>query len=233
MITVTVFPTAFGVPNPSPFCMKVEILLKIAGLPYELAVESNPEKGPKGKIPFIRDGAELIGDSTFIQRHIETNYHVDFDKGLSTDQRATAHAFARMCEERLYWCLVYGRWIEDANWSKVKAAFFSELPPVVRSLVPSIGRRHIRAALKRQGLGRHDRNEIYGLGKADVDALAARLATKSFMMGDAPSSLDAVAYPIVEGLMIEELPSPLLDAIKAHSNLVAYKDRCRALWFPD
>jgi glutathione S-transferase len=233
MITAVHFPRAFGIPNPSPFCMKVEILLKMAGLPYENEIENDPRKGPKGKIPFIRDGAEVIGDSAFILKHLETKYGVDFDAGLTPEQRAIAHAFARMNEERLYWCLVYSRWIEETNWPKIRKFFFADLPPVIRTLVPAVARKGVRAGLNGHGIGRHSRAEIYALGAKDIDAIAAFLGSKPYMMGDTPTSLDACTYPFIEGLLIEDMPSPMLSAIKAHPNLVAYNDRCRARWFPD
>jgi glutathione S-transferase len=233
MITAVQFPTAFGIPNPSPFCMKVEILLKMTGLPYETEVESNPTKGPKGKIPFIRDGGEVIGDSTFIQQHLETRYGADFDAGLGAQERAIAHAMARMCEERLYWCLVYSRWVDENNWPVISKFFFAGLPPVVRTIVPILSRRGVRAGLNGNGIGRHSRDEIYRLGMKDLDALAAHLGSKPFMMGEAPTSLDAVAYPYIEGLTVKEMPSPLMTTIETHPNLIAYRDRCRALWFAD
>ena len=34
MITLYTFGPAFGLPDPSPFVMKAEVLLKMAGLPY-------------------------------------------------------------------------------------------------------------------------------------------------------------------------------------------------------
>jgi glutathione S-transferase len=74
MITLIHFPRAFGVPNPSPFCMKVEILLKMAGLPYEEIISSDPRKGPKGKLPAITDDGVMIGDSDFIQQHLTRKY---------------------------------------------------------------------------------------------------------------------------------------------------------------
>ena len=231
MITAYVVAPAFGVPNPSPFCMKVEILLQMAGLPYETRIEWDPRKAPKGKMPFIRDGDQLIGDSNFIQQHVETKYGVDFDKGLDTQQRAISHAFARMAEERLYWCLVYSRWVEDNKWPMVKAALFSNLPPLIRLIGPAVARKGVRTSLHGHGLGRHSRAEIYALGEKDIAAIAAQLGTNAFMMDDSPTSLDALLYPFVENLMIDELPSPLLTAIKRHDNLLAYRNRCRSLWY--
>jgi glutathione S-transferase len=231
MITLTHFPRAFGVPNPSPFCMKVEILLKMAGLPYDEVITSDPRKGPKGKLPAITDDGVTIGDSDLIQHHLARKYGVDFDAGLSVQERAIAHAFSRMGEERLYWCLVYSRWLEDRNFPKVRTFFFGGLPPVVRTIVPMIARRQVRASFNGQGLGRHSQDEIYAFGKRDIDAIAAQLADKPFLMGNALSSADAAIVPILTGLLIPEMRSPLMDAVEAHPELIAYVARCRALWF--
>jgi glutathione S-transferase len=142
------------------------------------------------------------------------------------------HAFARMGEERLYWCLVYSRWVEDAHFPKVRQFFFGGLPPVIRSIVPTIARRQVRASLNGQGLARHSRAEIYALGIRDIDAIAAQLGSKPFLMGANPSSADAAVYPILTGLMIPEMRSPLMGAIERHPNLIAYVAGCRARWFP-
>ena len=81
MITLESFGPAFGLPDPSPFVTKVEMLLKMAGLPYAVDT-SGFNKAPKGKLPYIIDNSETIADSTFIRWHIETKYNIDFDRGL-------------------------------------------------------------------------------------------------------------------------------------------------------
>ena len=47
------FPSAWGLPNPSPFCMKLEVFLRLAEIPYEIVTWPDPRKAPKGKLPFI------------------------------------------------------------------------------------------------------------------------------------------------------------------------------------
>ena len=89
MITLEGFGPAFGLPDPSPFVTKAEMLLKMAGLPY--AVDTGGfNKAPKGKLPYIIDNGEIIADSTFIRWHIEREYNIDFDRGLSAEQREIA-----------------------------------------------------------------------------------------------------------------------------------------------
>jgi len=70
MITLYTFGPAFGLPDPSPFVMKAEVLLKMAGVPYRTDT-TGFRKAPKGKLPYIEDGGEIISDSTFIRFHLE------------------------------------------------------------------------------------------------------------------------------------------------------------------
>ena len=108
MITLYTFGPAFGLPDPSPFVTKAEVLLKMAGLPYRMDTKGF-RKAPKGKLPYIRDGEDIIADSTFIRLHLEKRYNIDFDEGLSPKERGLAWAVEKMCEDHLYWLLVYAR----------------------------------------------------------------------------------------------------------------------------
>ena len=102
MITLYTFGPYFGLPDPSPFVMKAEVLLKMANLPFETDTGGFSE-APKGKLPYIADGGEIIADSTLIRLHIEKKYGFDFDAGLSRPERGVAWAFEKMCEDHLYW----------------------------------------------------------------------------------------------------------------------------------
>ncbi|GAA0473905.1 glutathione S-transferase C-terminal domain-containing protein [Parasphingorhabdus litoris] len=227
------FQSGFGVPNPSPFCMKGEILLKIAKVEYDTEIMDDPRKAPKGKLPFLIDDGAEIADTALIQRHLENKYGTDFDAGLTGEQRATSHAMARMIEERLYWVTVYSRWIDDHNWPIIKKFWFGAMPPLIRNLIPIIAQKQVKNNLKAQGIGRHAAKNIYAFGAADLEALSTQLGEKAFMFGDQPTSLDTIAYPIIANSLIEELPSPLLEAAKSHTNFAPYVERCQALWFPD
>ncbi|VAW04477.1 D-3-phosphoglycerate dehydrogenase [hydrothermal vent metagenome] len=232
-ITLVQFQSGFGVPNPSPFCMKAEILLKMSGQDYESTIIADPGKAPKGKLPYIVDGSDTVADTALIRRHLEQKYGCDFDPGLSVADKAVSHALARMTEERFYWTMVYSRWIDETNWPVINKFWFGAMPPVIRNLIPIIARRQVKANLKAHGIGRHDVQDIYGFGADDLAALSAYLNDKQFMFGDIPTSLDATAYPMIANALVEELPGPLLDAAKAHANFQPYIARCQQLWFPE
>jgi glutathione S-transferase len=230
MIRLLQFPPTFSLPNPSPFCIKVEVLLKMAGLPYETVIVPDPRKGPKGKLPAIEDDGQLIGDSELIRWHLERKYKLDFDRELSEAERAVAHAFARLLEERTYWVMVYNRWI--AHWPLLRDTFFGRLPPVVRSLVPPLIQRKVRGYLRAQGVGRHTDAEIYEMGVRDMKAIAAQLGDKPFFMGSEPTGVDATVFATVVSIIDAPFESPVKDAARRHANLADYSKRLRARYFP-
>jgi glutathione S-transferase len=232
-ITLVQYRRGYGIANLSPFCMKAEILLKMAGMAYEIETLDDPRKTPKGKLPMIRDGGQDIADSTFIQRHLEQAHGADFYPDTSARDRAIGHALSRMCEERTYWALVYARWIEPSNWPKIKEFWFGGMPPVIRSLVPKLAIKEVKANLRAHGLGRHSQQDIYALGASDIDAIAAVLCDQDYILGSTPTAADASVYPIIENALMAEFPSPLLDAAQAHRALAPYAARCRDLWFKD
>ncbi|MBL8670398.1 MAG: glutathione S-transferase family protein [Alphaproteobacteria bacterium] len=232
MITLIQFPTAWDVPNPSSFAVKAQVLLKLAGLPFEIETAMSTRKSPKGKLPVIVDDGKVVGDSEIIRWHLESKYGADFDKGLSDRDRAIAHAVCRMLEERTYWAIVYGRWIEDAGWAEARRAFFGGAPAPVRWLVAPAIRRGIRKALDLHGLGRHSAAEIYEMGARDMRSLAGVLGDKPFVMGAEPTGADATAFGTLTNVLRPPIASPMKDEALRHANLVDYEERMRSRFYP-
>jgi glutathione S-transferase len=231
VITLYQFDPAFGLPNASPFCMKVETYLRMAGLDYQAPPGVNIMQAPKGKMPWIDDDGQVVADSTFIVAYLKQRYGDRLDSRLNAPERATALAFQRLMEEDLYWALLYSRWFEDDGWTLTRAAFFSRLPPVARSVVPALARRGMRKEIWGHGMGRHSREEIYAIGQADITALAEFLADKPFFMGPQPSSLDASAYAFLANLLWCPLETPLKACAKAFPGLEAYCRRMKARYY--
>ena len=222
MITLYQFPSACGLPNASPFCMKVETYLRMCNLPYTTVNVLNPAKGPKGKLPYITDGSNTVADSSFILDYLKATYGDKLDAGLDIRTRAEAHALRRLMEEHLYWCAVYDRWAVDENWALTKPAFFGSLPPGVRDLVAALARRGQLKALRSHGVGRHTTGEIYALGCADLTALSDFLADKPFFLGADPTALDATAYAFLVNLLWVPIDSPLTRHARSFANFIAY-----------
>lgn len=232
MITLYTFGPFFGLPDPSPFVMKAMVLLKLANLEYR-EDRGGFRRAPKGKLPYIDDDGTIVADSTLIRFHIEEKYRIDFDGGLDPKQRAVAWAVEKMCDEHLYWAVVVVRWLDDANFAKGPTRFFDSVPWPLRPIVERLVRRKVAAAAWAQGFARHTPAERNKLAIRDIDALATLLGDKAFLMGEAPCAADATVFPFVAHVLLPIFETPLLEAARAHLNLVAYRDRLMRAYFPE
>ena len=225
------FPPALGLPNASPFCMKLETYLRMARLPFENVYTLNLRRAPKGKLPFIDDGGTVVADSNLAIAHLKSRYGDPLDGGLSPAERAISLAMRRLIEENLYWAMIYARWIEDAGFSMTRAAFFGRMPAPSRWFVPKLARRGVRRELWGHGMGRHSPDQIYAIGKADLGALAEFLGAKAFMMGERPSSLDAAAYATFANILWVPQETPLKAHLAGCPQVSSYCERMKARYY--
>jgi len=230
-ITLHRFAPFLGAPDSSPFVIKTMLLLKFAGLPYR-DVAGNPLKAPKKLLPYIEDDGVTVTDSTLIRRHIERKYGFDFDAGLSAEQKAAAWAVERMCEDHLYFAMLEARWLDRATFNKGVGTMFGIVPLPLRPLAKMLLLRANTARLNGHGLGRHSKTDIAMLAASDIDALAALIGDKPYLMGDKPCGADAFVFGIVTSILTPALDGPLRAAMQRHANLVGYRDRLTRQFFP-
>jgi glutathione S-transferase len=228
MITLFGFGPAFGLPDPSPFVMKTEIQLKMAGVPYRFE-RAAPQTAPKGKIPFIQVGAHRVGDSTFIRAHIEKHHNFDFDAGLSTAERAQAWAIERMLEDHLYFTMVNFRWLDDENWHKGPSHFFDGAPEGVAK----DARERVRMVQHGHGIGRHSHDEIAELADRSLTSLSIILGDKPYVMGEKATGVDATAAAMSAAMLTPFFTGEIRRRAERHANLIAYRDRMFAQYYPD
>jgi glutathione S-transferase len=231
VIKIHCFGPAFGLPDPSPFVVKAMVLLQMSGLAHE-AMRSDVRKAPKGKLPVIDDDGTIVPDSTMIRLHLEAKHGIDFDKGLTLEQKGVAWAVEKMLEDHLYWLIVHERWRDRQNFDKGPRHFFDALPALLRPLIIAIVRRQVTRDLHGQGLGRHSDEERAMLGRRAVEALAACLGDKPWLMGAEPCGADATVYAVVSSGLCPLFRSDLRESLASHANLVAYARRSGERWFP-
>lgn len=229
MLELIQFPRSLGVMNPSPFCMKVEVFLKLAGLPYQVNDHTPPMRLPKGKLPALRDGDRLVCDSQAIIEHLQRRHGTGLPAGLREPLQGADLALCRLFEEHLYFCALWGRWIDGAGFAVVAPAFFGAMPWPLRPLVATLVRHKTRRDLQGQGMGRHSPAEITARACADLDAAGQLLDERPFFGGDAPSPLDCTAYAFLANALFVEIDNPVRRHLQAIAPLVAYVHRMAAL----
>ncbi len=233
MSTITLYATrpAFGLPDSSPFVMKTEVQLKMAGLAYD-KVASIPPQAPNGKLPYLVDDGVTVSDSTFIRAHIERRYAVDLDDGLDARQRAEAWAVERLLEDHLYFAMVWFRWIDPDNFARGPSQFASGATEAERAQMRRTLQARKQADLHAQGIGRHAPAQIAALGERSIEAVAQWLGPRRYLMGETASAVDATAFAMLAGVSTPYFDTPLRSAVEARPNLVRYVARMMQSHYP-
>jgi glutathione S-transferase len=226
MITLHQPPPVWGLPNMSPFCVKLETYLRMAGIEYKVG-SVNFKHAPKDKVPYITDGDRVMGDTGFIVDYLKEKYGDKLDAKLSAEDQAKSLVMRRMIEEHQYFVGAWLRWHEKESFVYVAAVFKRMLPPVIGGFILKKIRESFLGEIKAQGVGRHTREEIIQLARDNLSAISILLGDKSFYLGNEPTSVDATLY----GFLIQVLWTPWDSPVKTYAqslpNLNAYCERMK------
>jgi glutathione S-transferase len=217
----------WGLQSPSPFCLKLETWLRIAGIAYTPLGLDKPPQSKTGKVPYLlRDDGSTLDDSNVIIRTLARERGIDLDAGQTPEQQASAHAVLRMVEESLYFAGVWERWMVPACWPITRDGYFGTLPGPLRALFAGLVRRKIKAALHGQGTLRYEPEEILARGVADVRALSALLGQQAYFHGSRPGVADASVYGMLANVLAYPAATVSKAAVEACPNLTAF---CRRI----
>lgn len=223
----------WGLPNASPFCMKLETWLRMAGIPHVTRAIAGPPKSPTRKVPYIeRPDGSLACDSSVIIETLTREHGVTLDDFMSDAQRVQSLLIQRLFEDDLYFVILHDRWVDDAGWAITSKAYFGGLPWAVRTVLVPIIRRQVVATARGQGVSRLPPGERDRRVIANVRAIASLLGDQQFFLGQ-PSSVDAIAYAFLANGLSAPIRCALHDELHAHERLVAYCERMRATYFAD
>ncbi|ARG96975.1 glutathione S-transferase family protein [Legionella micdadei] len=233
MITLYQFPGIWGLPNASPFCLKVETYLRMAEIPFEIRFVRDPRKAPKGKLPFIKIDGKTLADSEMIIDYLKRKFGDFLDRNLNKEQKALTVILDNTFAERLYWIMVYMRWQYEPNWPVVKKAFFDKMPALSKLVIPTVVRKNILKTLYSQGIGRHKYEEILEMGYRTLDAIADLLGEKKYFHGNEPSTIDAIAFPFLANIVWVPYVDALKTHLNKHENVLRFCDRMWSSFYPE
>lgn len=233
-ITLHQFPRCdWGIPNESPFCMKLECVLRMLGLPYDLRTFINPKEAPNGKVPYLEINGQIMGDSGQIVRFLQDKYNDPIDKTLTEEEKAESLLVQRTLEEHLYWAIVYSRWFDPIGFKLFSAPLIEMMGSVIGHLVIWKVKRAVKKELWYQGLVRHPAKQMYALCVDDLKAVSQKLGDKAFYFGETPHMVDACLYAHFAAILYQPWPTPLNDYLVTQTAVIQYTERMAKRYFDD
>lgn len=139
-----------------------------------------------------------------------------------------------MLEERLRWCIVRSRWLDKAYYTSFREISRELVPSPLKIIFPLLAKRNqkrIAATLKSNGIGKFTAEEVYRFGQRDLDAVATILGDKPYLLGDRPSSHDAVVYAFLTNLIDVPIECPLNTFARNRANLRNYCQKMKNNYF--
>lgn len=233
-IILNQFAPMYGLPNPSPFCIKIETYLRMVGFQYATKIIKGPPRSFTGKAPYIEVDGALHCDSGLIIAHLESAYGHRVEGRLTLAERAQSLAMQRLMEEHLYWALVYARWLDPDNMGPVSGYIRDVIgvPGWLLTFIKPLVQQQMRKAVRAQGLGRHHAATIWQLGIGDVQALGHWLGSRPFGFGETPTVVDAVLFAFIASIIKAPWDFPLKTHTLKHRNLVDHSERMLQTYFP-
>jgi glutathione S-transferase len=234
MMTVFGLAKTWDFPDASPYVCKLVMWLRLAGIDYDLQYVPWPdmiEKAPRKSVPWIEDtDGEVIHDTTRIIDRLTEKYAVQIDAHLSDQGRAQMRAWQRLLEDHYYWAsLVHMRWIDDNNWPAYKEELAADLEPSpeVDAFFQEI-RDYLMGEFNGHAVGKMSTDEVLKVAAEDLDALSDGLGGQPYLMGDRPTSVDAMLYACLLQTYVTRCTSPTVDHARTKTNLEAYFNRLHA-----
>lgn len=226
-LRVFTFLPGWGLPTTGPFALKLLAWLDVNSIAYEQVIENNPAKGPLGKSPWIELDGERIGDSDAIIGLLSERHGIELALGATADDRAVAHAFKTAFEERFHQILEWELFVHPDGAIFIDETIRNQAPPVIGAIVSRSMRRHFTRQLHARGIARHAAAAIAEMGRADLDALAARLAARPFLTGETPVLADLAIFGQVAPMLHWPMETPVAGHAKGLGALRDWSDRIK------
>jgi glutathione S-transferase len=220
MLTLFSYPDLYGVADNNPYGLKVFAFMKLCGLAFRHEHILDVSNAPRGQLPFLADGEEVIGDSDAIISHLIARYALPIDDGLTPGQRDT-HLLVRRTLDDLYWVMSFSRWKDPRFWPLFRDAILRSHPGVAAEALETAREFNFKR-YHYQGIGRYEPEAAYARGLADLEVLAHLIPRSGFVFGPAPSSIDAGLYGFIANIYFYEIDTPLKDYLMSQPHMVAH-----------
>lgn len=199
--------------------------MKQLGLDYDIDVQPDPRKAPKGKLPFLIADERTIADSELIVEYLNDITQGRVFDGLSAKDRAVGLALTRLVDDHLYWIFVASRWLDDEWFPNIVEGFFHIAPRPIRGFIARQARKEITQTYHLQGLGRHTQAEQEGFARRDLQALQDAVHGDGFLFADEPCVYDFALASFMAGVFDQQPATWMTHVANEYGGLKEYTER--------
>lgn len=233
MIQLVQYPKSENFPSVSPFCLKLETYLKATETPYENKVTVSTAKTKKKKLPVIKDGNELIEDSTFIIEHLQKKHKIDLDQNLTDEQKSITQAFKWLIERNIVNIVMWFRWADEKNWPKFRDIIFAGAPWIIKATIANQMAKKVKKTIWDMGIGRFTDTERLHLLNQDLKAISDYLGNKKYFFGDTFHSIDCILYAALVQIEKSNYTPQLNPVMDQYPNLKKYVATVSEKYWPE
>ncbi|XP_042864503.1 failed axon connections-like [Penaeus japonicus] len=217
-------------PNFSPYVLKVECFMRLAGIKYITDIQE--PMGSRGLCPWITLNGEDIEDSQHIVDRLTKQFKVRLDDHLTPERKATLEAVRIMLEEQLFWILFMWRYYHTNCKTFKKTQIFPTW--YLYYFFQTMLYFHAQKRGKAHGIARHTLQEQIKMTEKQMEILNVLLGDGQYFGGDQPCSVDCIVFGFLAQGMWNDTDSPLETLIKVtHPKLAAYCIRMKERIYPD
>lgn len=219
------FAQVFGC-NISPYCEKVEILLKVLGMDYEtIGDHKYLDRFSRHKFPVVQYNDQIIQDSTNIVTFLDKTVSAGsggMDAGMTEQEIAAADLLRFSLENSLLPIVAYFRWLDEPGWQAWHKAVFAQIPALLKPIVLPKLQGAVRQRLLAIGTARYTESELLQQATELLHALHVQLGNKKFVFGDQFRTIDASVYGVLSTILVYPMDTPVRKIAAKYDNLVAY-----------
>ncbi|KAB5566223.1 hypothetical protein GE09DRAFT_1105935 [Coniochaeta sp. 2T2.1] len=232
----------------SPFVNKLEIRLRLTGLPYRVEPGSM-RQAPRSKVPYLgfEGSDELLADTTLIiRKFVEDGTFSDLNAGLTPVQKAQDLAIRSLLEDKLYFYLVRERWID--NFYTMRPGALAAMPYFLQLIIGNLAYNGTLRTLYGQGTGRYTKDEVRQfkleiwenlnvlLSESRNSSSAAKRDrhTPFWVLGrPEPSEADATVYAFIVASLVCTAAPETQKTVRTFPVLVDYAKRVHNTYYSD
>lgn len=220
----------------SPYVHKVDLWLRMTGVPYEEVIGTAAELifgAPRQLSPYIDLDEERIDDSRIIIDRLKALHNDPLNDGrLTQAQKVRGRLIKNFCEDEFFYLMAYGRFDKDTDWRSVALFNLGDtVPEEQQEEAIEAWRGLVNEKLHIWRIGRYDADFVNKELRRCLGLLSEILGYRPWLFDDAPCIHDVELCAALTQIIHFPYRCPQVEIAREYTNLVEYCDRIRETYY--